>query len=81
MQSLAKRMVRHRSRCVFALLAAFAAARAGAFDWQVDITPAAELFPALQLSQVPRAGVATAIGDSIQDIRHGGRCLVTLNWT
>jgi len=29
-----------------------------AFDWQVDVTPAGELFPALQLSQPPRAGAA-----------------------
>lgn len=47
---------------MFALVAAFAAGRAGAFEWQVDITPAEQLFPALQLSQAPRPGSATAFG-------------------
>jgi len=37
-----------------ALALAFAAFPARAFDWQIDVTPAGELFPALQLSQSPR---------------------------
>jgi hypothetical protein len=44
------------------LALAFAAGSAGAFDWQVDVTPAGELFPALQLSQSPRVR-ADGIGD------------------
>jgi hypothetical protein len=38
-------------------LTALLGGSAHAFDWQVDVTPAGELFPALQLSQPPRAGV------------------------
>ncbi|TCO41165.1 hypothetical protein [Dokdonella fugitiva] len=37
-----------------ALALASAAGVAHAFDWQVEVTPAGELFPALQLSQSPR---------------------------
>ncbi len=39
-------------------------------DWQIDITPAGDLFPALQLSQTPRA-TATAIGagDGLVSVR------------
>jgi hypothetical protein len=46
---------------------------AHAFDWQVEVTPAGELFPALQLSQPPRAG-ASGIGggDGLISVRiHG----------
>lgn len=37
-----------------ALALALGAGPLRAFDWQVDVTPAGELFPALQLSQSPR---------------------------
>lgn len=47
--------------------------RVGALDWQVDITPDGELFPALQLSQAPR-DAATAIGggDGLINVRIRG---------
>ena len=47
--------------------------RVGALDWQVDITPDGELFPALQLSQAPR-GAAAAIGggDGLINVRIRG---------
>lgn len=59
-------MLRHRRhgvqvRVVLSLVTALAAGRAGAFEWQVDITPAGELFPALELSQA-RHGAPTAAG-------------------
>jgi hypothetical protein len=46
---------------------------AHAFDWQVEVTPAGELFPALQLSQPPRAGVGgVGGGDGLVSVRiHG----------
>lgn len=74
MQSLANRMLRHHGRRVqvrvlFSLVAALAAGRAGAFEWQVDITPAGELFPALELSQA-RHNASTVAG--------GGDGLVTV---
>jgi hypothetical protein len=47
---------------VFALVATLTVAHAEAFDWQVDITPAGELFPALQLSQAPRTDAPVAFG-------------------
>jgi hypothetical protein len=58
------------------LLTAFAALFGGgahAFDWQVDVTPAGELFPALQLSQPPRAGTGgIGGGDGLVSVRiHG----------
>ena len=39
-----------------------------AFDWQIDVTPAGELFPALQLSQPPRDG-STGSGDGLVSVR------------
>ena len=67
-------MVRHGAACVFALVATGACARADAFEWQVDITPAAELFPALQLSQAPRSAASTAFGggDGLVSVRIRG---------
>jgi hypothetical protein len=56
-------MVRHASRYALAAVAAFGWIRADAFEWQVDITPGDELFPALQLSQAPRTATPTAFGD------------------
>ncbi|WP_440243943.1 hypothetical protein [Dokdonella sp.] len=44
------------------LVLLFATGPARAFDWQVDVTPAGELFPALQLSQSPRPR-ADGVGD------------------
>ncbi|MEO7431638.1 MAG: hypothetical protein ABIR62_06365 [Dokdonella sp.] len=55
-------MVRHLRRCVFTLLTTFIAAHAVAFEWQVDITPVDQLFPALQLSQASRSGASTRFG-------------------
>lgn len=74
MQSSPKHILRYTSRLVLAsALLAFAAtwacAQAAAFEWQVDITPAGELFPALQLSQAPRTGTS---GDGLVSVRvHG----------
>lgn len=45
---------------------------AHALDWQIDITPAGDLFPALQLSQAPRTPVpATGAGDGLVSVRIG----------
>ncbi len=65
------RSVRHRAlrALVLALAAAAPWAPACAFDWQVDVTPAGELFPGLDLSQAPNTG-RTGIG--------GGNGLVTV---
>lgn len=57
-------------------LLAFAALLGGgahAFEWQVEVTPAGELFPALQLSQPPRAGAGgVGGGDGLVSVRiHG----------
>lgn len=49
-------------RIAFAMAAACAGTGASAFDWQVDITPARNLFPALALSQPARAPTATLGG-------------------
>ena len=48
------------ARALFACLLGVAPA-AQAFDWQIEVSPAGELFPALDLSQVPRTPAA-AIG-------------------
>jgi hypothetical protein len=52
------------------------AGAAHAFDWQVDVTPAGELFPALQLSQTPRttpAGIGG--GDGLISVHVRGASL------
>ncbi|RYD16209.1 MAG: hypothetical protein EOP90_05305 [Lysobacteraceae bacterium] len=49
------------ARLAFALFALVSCAAAHAFDWEVDVTPAGELFPALELSQAP-AETKRAIG-------------------
>ncbi|WP_379988652.1 hypothetical protein [Dokdonella soli] len=58
---------------------ACAAEPARAFDWQVEITPGSELFPALQLSQGPRAAPASAFGngDGLISVRIHGADLPT----
>ncbi|MEO5622875.1 MAG: hypothetical protein ABJB02_05080 [Dokdonella sp.] len=44
-----------------------------AYDWQVEITPAGELFPALQLSQIARtAASAAGGGDGLVSVRIRG---------
>jgi hypothetical protein len=53
MHPLATRRVRI---VLAALLASCTAAPAAAFDWQVELTPAGELFPVLALSQPARRG-------------------------
>lgn len=55
------------------LAGAGVAAPAFAYDWEIDITPAGEIFPALQLSQAPRAPAAVAGGgDGLVSVRiHG----------
>jgi hypothetical protein len=56
-----------------AIATACMSARAGAFDWQIDITPAGEVFPALQLSQAPhRAAAAIGGGDGLVSVRIRG---------
>ena len=49
-------------RAAFALLALGACTCAQAFDWQVDVTPAGEVFPALDLSQAPADATRAAGG-------------------
>lgn len=62
-----------RLRAAFALLALGACAWAQAFDWQVDVTPAGELFPALDLSQAPAdATRATGGGNGLVSVRLRG---------
>ena len=39
-------------------------ALASAFDWTVEVTPAGELFPVLDLTQLPRSNSATPGGGS-----------------
>ena len=65
MQPLATCTFRRGARSLafaIAIAATCTCQRVCAFDWQVDITPSGELFPALQLSQAPRTNAA-AIGD------------------
>jgi hypothetical protein len=76
MQSLANRMLLHARRgmrvhVALALAAVFTAAPADAFEWQIDITPAGELFPALQLSQARRAATA-GDGDGLVSVHVRG---------
>ncbi|MEO7323927.1 MAG: hypothetical protein ABIW82_03780 [Dokdonella sp.] len=74
MQSWPTHILRYSShlvlaRALLAFAATWACVDAHALEWQVDITPAGELFPALQLSQAPRAGTA---GDGLVSVRvHG----------
>lgn len=56
----------------FALLAAAAGPAAHAFDWQVEITPAGELFPALELSQAPRRTPVPGGGNGLVSVRISG---------
>jgi hypothetical protein len=59
------------ARAVLALALICAAVRADAYEWQIDITPAGELFPALQLSQASRTGTSGA-GDGLVSVRVRG---------
>lgn len=76
MQLLATTRARHhRPRPLAAWLALIALAALGsgraalAFDWQVEVAPAAELFPVLDLSQSPRAADS---GNGLVSVRlHG----------
>lgn len=75
MQPLATTRMRHR-RCLLAarlaliVLAALGGERAAlAFDWQVEVAPAGELFPVLDLSQAPRA---TDAGNGLVSVRLRG---------
>lgn len=78
MQSLTNRILRHTcpgvlASVALALAAACAPVRAIAFEWHVDITPAGELFPALQLSQAPRAAsAADGNGDGLVSVQISG---------
>ncbi len=59
-----------------ALFALVACATARAFEWQVDVTPAGELFPALDLSQAPADPArATGGGNGLVGIRLRGEDL------
>lgn len=74
MQSRPTRILRYTShvvlaRALFALTATCACA--DAYEWQIDITPAGELFPALQLSQARRTG-AVGSGDGLVSVRVRG---------
>ncbi|MFI4970590.1 MAG: hypothetical protein ACHP7D_10325, partial [Lysobacterales bacterium] len=58
------------------MLAAGAGAHASALDWQVDISPAGDVFPMLELSRVPRAvNPAIGDGDGLVSVRVSGRDL------
>src|SRR5690606_27877883 len=48
-----RRPARRGVRAVLALLLLGAGTCARAYEWDVDVTPAGELFPALDLSQAP----------------------------
>jgi hypothetical protein len=54
------------------VVTAMAMDEARAFDWQIDVTPAGELVPALQLSQPPRNADS---GDGLVSVRVSGRDL------
>ena len=60
-------------RPLLAACAALLCCGAHAFDWQVEVTPAGELFPGLQLSQPPRLGTGgIGGGDGLVSVRiHG----------
>lgn len=58
-----------RALCALAALASSTAAHA--FDWAIDVTPAGELFPALQLSQPPRAA-GSGGGDGLVSVHVSG---------
>jgi hypothetical protein len=80
MQPLANRVARrprrHAPGRLALLLAACIGAPAGAFDWQVDISPPGDLFPVLELSRVPRAaGAAIGDGNGLVTVRVAGRDL------
>lgn len=62
------RATRLQRLAVFALTALATAPAAHALDWNVDVTPAGELFPALQLSQPPHA-TAGGDGDGLVSVR------------
>jgi hypothetical protein len=58
---------------MLALLVLAGCACAQAFEWQVDVTPAGELFPALDLSQAPaEAGRAPGGGNGLVSVRLRG---------
>ena len=73
---IARRRVRPGYLVATVLVASLVAHAAAAFDWQVEVTPAGELFPALDLSQAPRtAASASGTGDGLLSVRLGGRDL------
>ncbi len=62
-----------RAMVLLFMLGACACACAQAFDWQVDVTPAGKLFPALDLSQAPAATPrATGGGNGLVSVRLTG---------
>ena len=54
---------------VLAVVAALAPARARALDWSVEVTPAGELFPALELSQARSAEASGSRGNGLLRVR------------
>jgi len=50
----------------------FVCAPAFAFEWQVDITPSAELFPSLELSQTPATPTSPGNGDGLLEVHVSG---------
>ena len=77
MQSLATRLSPfrpcRRACCALAWLFACVPTAVGAYDWQVEITPAGELFPALELSQAPhRTASVPGGGDGLVSVRIRG---------
>jgi len=63
-----------RWRATLALAVLALATEASALDWHVDVTPAGELFPVLQLSQPPRSD-AGGSGDGLVSVRLAGDAL------
>jgi len=78
MQPLATRACRRRCplapRLALLALAALGGGPARAFDWQVEIAPASELFPVLDLSQAPRTADS---GNGLVSVRLRGTDLPT----
>lgn len=65
-----------RGPATIALLAFAAAASARGFEWQVDVTPAGELFAALELSQTPASGAdPPGGGNGLVSVRLRGETL------
>jgi hypothetical protein len=80
MHPLATRFQSLRVALVLALLACgLSTIRvAQAFDWQIEVTPAGELFPALDLSQAPRSSAgAVGGGNGLVSVRVRGTDLPT----